>query len=82
MSHNVKQALLSVSDKTGIVELARALRALDIKLLSTGGTARLIADSGIEVTEVADYTGFSGDARRPCQNATSAHPRRAARKTR
>jgi len=58
MSHNVKQALLSVSDKTGIVELARALRALDIKLLSTGGTARLIADSGIEVTEVADYTGF------------------------
>jgi phosphoribosylaminoimidazolecarboxamide formyltransferase/IMP cyclohydrolase len=58
MTANVKQALLSVSDKTGIVDLARALRALGIQLLSTGGTARLIAEAGIEVTEVADYTGF------------------------
>lgn len=58
MTHPVKQALLSVSDKTGIVELARALRALNVKLLSTGGTARLIAEAGIDVTEVADYTGF------------------------
>jgi len=51
-------ALLSVSDKTGIVELARSLHALGVKLLSTGGTARLLADSGLPVTEVADHTGF------------------------
>jgi len=52
------QALISVSDKTGIVEFARALAALDIRILSTGGTARALADAGLAVTEVADYTGF------------------------
>ncbi len=51
-------ALLSVSDKTGIVDLARALHAQGVKLLSTGGTAKLLADSGLPVTEVADHTGF------------------------
>jgi phosphoribosylaminoimidazolecarboxamide formyltransferase / IMP cyclohydrolase len=51
-------ALLSVSDKTGIVDFARALHALGIRLLSTGGTARLMADNGLPVTEVADITGF------------------------
>ncbi|RZI75703.1 MAG: bifunctional phosphoribosylaminoimidazolecarboxamide formyltransferase/IMP cyclohydrolase [Variovorax sp.] len=51
-------ALLSVSDKTGILEFARALHALGIKLLSTGGTAKLLADAGLPVTEVADHTGF------------------------
>ncbi|MDI9333364.1 MAG: bifunctional phosphoribosylaminoimidazolecarboxamide formyltransferase/IMP cyclohydrolase [Cytophagales bacterium] len=51
-------ALLSVSDKTGIVELAQSLHALGIKLLSTGGTAKLLADAGLPVTEVADMTGF------------------------
>ena len=51
-------ALLSVSDKTGIVDLARALHALDVKLLSTGGTAKLLADAGLPVTEVAAHTGF------------------------
>ena len=51
-------ALLSVSDKTGIVDLAKSLHALGIKLLSTGGTAKLLADSGLPVTEVADHTGF------------------------
>ena len=51
-------ALLSVSDKTGIVEFARSLHALGVKLLSTGGTAKLLADSGLPVTEVADHTGF------------------------
>ena len=50
-------ALLSVSDKTGIVELARALHALDVRLLSTGGTARLLAEAGLPVTEVAEVTG-------------------------
>jgi phosphoribosylaminoimidazolecarboxamide formyltransferase/IMP cyclohydrolase len=51
-------ALISVSDKTGIVEFAQALHALGIKLLSTGGTAKLLADAGLPVTEVADVTGF------------------------
>ncbi|HUR88156.1 MAG TPA: bifunctional phosphoribosylaminoimidazolecarboxamide formyltransferase/IMP cyclohydrolase [Ramlibacter sp.] len=51
-------ALLSVSDKTGIVELARALDALGIKLVSTGGTAKLLAGEGLPVTEVAEVTQF------------------------
>ncbi len=52
------QALISVSDKTGIVEFARELAALGVRLLSTGGTARLLAEAGLVVTEVADHTGF------------------------
>jgi phosphoribosylaminoimidazolecarboxamide formyltransferase/IMP cyclohydrolase len=51
-------ALLSVSDKTGIVDFARALHERGVKLLSTGGTARLLAESGLPVTEVAEVTGF------------------------
>ena len=51
-------ALISVSDKTGIVEFAQALHALGVKLLSTGGTAKLLADQGLPVTEVAELTGF------------------------
>jgi phosphoribosylaminoimidazolecarboxamide formyltransferase/IMP cyclohydrolase len=51
-------ALISVSDKTGIVELAQALHALGINLVSTGGTAKLLADKGLPVTEVAEVTGF------------------------
>jgi phosphoribosylaminoimidazolecarboxamide formyltransferase / IMP cyclohydrolase len=51
-------ALLSVSDKTGIVDLARALAACGVRLLSTGGTARLLADAGLAVVQVADVTGF------------------------
>ena len=51
-------ALLSVSDKTGIVEFAAALHALGVRLLSTGGTASLLASRGLPVTEVADMTGF------------------------
>ncbi|HEX7891887.1 MAG TPA: bifunctional phosphoribosylaminoimidazolecarboxamide formyltransferase/IMP cyclohydrolase [Ramlibacter sp.] len=51
-------ALLSVSDKTGIVELAQALHAQGVRLISTGGTARLLADQGLPVTEVAEVTGF------------------------
>ncbi|MBL8364763.1 MAG: bifunctional phosphoribosylaminoimidazolecarboxamide formyltransferase/IMP cyclohydrolase [Comamonas sp.] len=51
-------ALLSVSDKTGIVEFAKELHALGIKLLSTGGTAKLLADKGLPVTEVAEVTQF------------------------
>jgi phosphoribosylaminoimidazolecarboxamide formyltransferase/IMP cyclohydrolase len=55
---SIRRALLSVSDKTGIVELARALAALGVQLLSTGGTAKLLAANGLTVREVADYTGF------------------------
>ena len=51
-------ALISVSDKTGILEFAQALHALNIKLLSTGGTAKMLAQAGLPVTEVAELTGF------------------------
>ena len=54
----VSRALISVSDKTGITEFARALQQQGIEILSTGGTARLLADAGIAVIEVSDYTGF------------------------
>ena len=54
----IQRALLSVSDKSGIVELARGLRQQGVDLLSTGGTAQLLQREGIEVTEVSDYTGF------------------------
>ena len=53
----IKRALLSVSDKTGIVEFARALAQKGVDILSTGGTAKLLAENGINVTEVSDYTG-------------------------
>ncbi len=56
--NTIKQALLSVSDKTGLVEFARGLAQLGVSLLSTGGTAKLLAAAGLQVTEVADYTGF------------------------
>ena len=51
-------ALISVSDKTGVVELARRLHARGVALLSTGGTAKLLAEAGLPVTEVAAHTGF------------------------
>ena len=54
----IKTALLSVSDKTGLVEFARGLTSFGVALLSTGGTAKLLRDSGIGVTEVSDHTGF------------------------
>ena len=53
----IRRALLSVSDKTGIVDLARRLRALDIELLSTGGTAATLREADLAVTDVADVTG-------------------------
>jgi phosphoribosylaminoimidazolecarboxamide formyltransferase/IMP cyclohydrolase len=52
------KALISVSDKTGVVELAQALHGLGVGLLSTGGTARLLQEAGLPVTEVAEMTGF------------------------
>ncbi|MFZ5592837.1 MAG: bifunctional phosphoribosylaminoimidazolecarboxamide formyltransferase/IMP cyclohydrolase [Pseudomonadota bacterium] len=60
MQHDIpiKRALISVSDKTGVVEFARALRERGVEILSTGGTAKLLSGNGIEVIEVSDYTGF------------------------
>ena len=54
----VRRALISVSDKTGIVDFARELSALGVEILSTGGTYKLLRDNGIDAVEVADYTGF------------------------
>jgi len=54
----VKRALISVSDKSGIVDFARGLSALGVEIVSTGGTARLLKESGIEVREISDLTGF------------------------
>ncbi len=54
----VSRALISVSDKNGVVDFARALNALGVELLSTGGTFRLLQENNITVTEVSDYTGF------------------------
>ncbi|MBN2808696.1 MAG: bifunctional phosphoribosylaminoimidazolecarboxamide formyltransferase/IMP cyclohydrolase [Deltaproteobacteria bacterium] len=54
----IKQALISVSDKAGIVEFSQQLIALGVRVLSTGGTARLLRENGLEVVEVSDYTDF------------------------
>jgi len=54
----IKQALISVSEKAGVLEFARGLAGYGVALLSTGGTAKLLRDAGLKVTEVADYTGF------------------------
>lgn len=54
----IKHALISVSDKTGIIDLAKKLTQYHITILSTGGTAKLLAEAGISVIEVSDYTGF------------------------
>ena len=54
----IKTALLSVSDKAGLVEFARGLAAFGVAMLSTGGTAKLLRDGGVTVTEVSDHTGF------------------------
>ena len=54
----IKRALISVSDKTGIIDFAKKLSSLGIEILSTGGTAKLFRDNQIAVIEVSDYTGF------------------------
>ncbi len=58
MSHPVRRALLSVSDKTGLIAFARRLSALGIELISTGGTAKALAEAGLSVVEVSSITGF------------------------
>src|SRR6266850_8313667 len=54
----IHRALISVSDKTGIVEFARELKRFDVEIISTGGTARALRKAGIEVRDVSDITGF------------------------
>src|SRR5205814_7733579 len=54
----IRRALLSVSDKTGIIEFARELRRFNVELISTGGTAKALREAGLEVRDVADVTGF------------------------
>ncbi len=75
----VARALLSVSDKTGIVEFARGLADLGIEIISTGGTARELGAAGIPVRTITDLTGFPGDHGRPRQDAASEAVRRTAR---
>lgn len=58
MSLTIKTALVSVHDKTGVVEFTSGLRALGVELLSTGGTAKLLLEKSVAVREIADYTGF------------------------
>lgn len=58
MNKNIARALISVSDKTGILDFCQELDRLGIEILSTGGTAKLLAENNIAVTEVSDYTGF------------------------
>lgn len=54
----IHRALLSVSDKSGIVDFAQGLVKRGVQLISTGGTAKLLAENGLPVTEISDYTGF------------------------
>src|SRR5215471_11229226 len=54
----IRRALISVSDKTGIIDFARALKEFKVEIISTGGTAKTLRDAGIEVVDISDVTGF------------------------
>jgi phosphoribosylaminoimidazolecarboxamide formyltransferase/IMP cyclohydrolase len=54
----IERAIISVTDKTGIADFARALSKFGVEILSTGGTARTLRESGVSVTDISDYTGF------------------------
>lgn len=54
----IRRALISVTDKTGVVEFAAGLREFGVHILSTGGTAKMLRDGGVKITEVSDHTGF------------------------
>src|SRR5262249_39061622 len=57
-SRTIRRALLSVSDKTGLIDLARALAGLGVELISTGGTRKALADAGLAVRDISEVTGF------------------------
>ena len=85
MSHDlrpIRRALISVSDKTGLVEFAKALAKHGVELISTGGTAKAIADAGLKVTDVSDRHRLSRNDGRPREDAASERPRRPARAAR
>lgn len=63
MKMAVKRALISVSDKTGIVEFAKGLHELGVEIISTGGTMKAISEAGIPVMSVSELTGFRNDGR-------------------
>jgi phosphoribosylaminoimidazolecarboxamide formyltransferase/IMP cyclohydrolase len=54
----IQRALISVSDKTGILDFARELAGYGVEILSTGGTAKLLRDAGLAVKDVSEFTGF------------------------
>src|SRR5947209_15448137 len=58
MSHKIQRAILSVTDKTGVADFARKLSGMGVDLISTGGTAKLLRDSGIKVQDISELTGF------------------------
>src|SRR5438876_8941894 len=58
MSQQIQRAILSVTDKTGLTEFARKLAGMGVELISTGGTARLLRDSGVPVKDISEITGF------------------------
>src|SRR6202048_3919918 len=58
MSSRIQRAILSVTDKTGLVDFARRLATLGVELISTGGTAKLLRDSGVSVRDISELTGF------------------------
>jgi len=75
----IERALISVYDKTAIVEFARILTALNVEIVSTGGTSRLLAANGIPIREVSDLTGFPEILDGRVKNTESAGCRRFAR---
>ena len=56
--NRIERAIISVTDKTGVVDFAKALSGLGVEILSTGGTAKAIREGGIDVTDISDHTGF------------------------
>jgi phosphoribosylaminoimidazolecarboxamide formyltransferase/IMP cyclohydrolase len=58
MQRKIQRAILSVTDKSGLLEFAQALQEFGVEMLSTGGTARMLRDGGVEVVDVSDFTGF------------------------
>ncbi len=72
----IQRAILSVTDKSGLVEFARKLAAFGVDLVSTGGTAKLLRDSGIPVKDISELTGFPEMLDGPRQDAASEGTRR------
>jgi hypothetical protein len=75
----IQRALISVSDKEGLVELGKALAAHGVEILSTGGTAKALRDAGLKVSEVSDHDRLPRDHGRPGEDAAPQDPWRPAR---